>query len=143
MMRMSRSPALTASSTTYWMAGLSTRGSISLGWALVAGRKRVPNPAAGMTALRTAGFIGVRSSAAPHRRPPTRLCFLHPVAATLLGAVEGGVGGGDELGRRESMVGIGGGPDRDGHRDRGAARHEGFGGDDFADLGRQPHRARH
>src|SRR5438105_9304778 len=53
MMRMSRMPARTASSTTYWMAGLSTRGSISLGWALVAGRKRVPRPAAGMTALAT------------------------------------------------------------------------------------------
>src|SRR5580700_5000206 len=35
------------------MMGLSTSGSISLGWALVAGRKRVPNPAAGKTALRT------------------------------------------------------------------------------------------
>src|SRR4029453_17273109 len=33
--------------------GLSTRGSISLGCALVAGRKRVPSPAAGITALRT------------------------------------------------------------------------------------------
>ena len=52
MMRMSRMPARTASSTTYWMAGLSTSGSISLGWALVAGRNRVPRPAAGMTALR-------------------------------------------------------------------------------------------
>ena len=41
----------TASSTTYWMAGLSTTGSISLGVALVAGRKRVPSPAAGMTAF--------------------------------------------------------------------------------------------
>ncbi len=46
-------PARTASSTTYWMAGLSTTGSISLGWALVAGRNRVPRPAAGMTALVT------------------------------------------------------------------------------------------
>src|SRR5580698_7014830 len=35
------------------MMGLSTSGSISLGWALVAGRKRVPSPAAGKTALRT------------------------------------------------------------------------------------------
>src|SRR5437773_1571708 len=51
-------PAATASSITYWMMGLSTRGSISLGWALVAGRKRVPRPAAGNTALRTQGFIG-------------------------------------------------------------------------------------
>src|SRR5712691_9928770 len=46
-------PEATASSTTYWMMGLSTSGSISLGWALVAGRKRVPSPAAGKTALRT------------------------------------------------------------------------------------------
>src|SRR3954452_6281545 len=52
-MRMSLIPARTASSTTYWIAGLSTTGSISLGIALVAGRKRVPSPAAGMTALRT------------------------------------------------------------------------------------------
>src|SRR5688500_17552399 len=49
-------PAATASSITYWMIGLSTRGSISLGWALVAGRNRVPRPAAGKTALRT--FMG-------------------------------------------------------------------------------------
>src|SRR4051794_11892319 len=35
------------------MAGLSTSGSISLGCALVAGRKRVPRPAAGITALVT------------------------------------------------------------------------------------------
>src|SRR5688572_23555844 len=51
MMRMSVSPARTASSTTYWIDGLSTTGSISLGWLFVAGRKRVPSPAAGMTAL--------------------------------------------------------------------------------------------
>src|SRR5918995_4893611 len=54
MMRMSGMPARTASSTTYWIAGLSRSGSISFGWAFVAGRKRVPSPAAGMTALRTA-----------------------------------------------------------------------------------------
>src|SRR5690349_3680848 len=35
------------------MMGLSTKGSISLGCALVAGRKRVPNPAAGKAALQT------------------------------------------------------------------------------------------
>src|SRR3954452_22378759 len=50
-MRTSSRPADTASSTTYWIAGLSTTGSISLGVALVAGRNRVPRPAAGMTAL--------------------------------------------------------------------------------------------
>ena len=37
----------------YWMIGLSRIGSISLGMALVWGRKRVPSPAAAMTALRT------------------------------------------------------------------------------------------
>ncbi len=51
-MMISVQPAATASSTPYWMRGLSTRQSISLGVALVAGRKRVPMPAAGKTALR-------------------------------------------------------------------------------------------
>src|SRR5215210_4458539 len=46
-------PEATASSTPYWMIGLSTSGSISFGCALVAGRNRVPRPAAGKTALRT------------------------------------------------------------------------------------------
>src|SRR5215467_8272814 len=50
-MVMFRTPASTASSMTYWISGLSTRGSISLGWAFVAGRNRVPNPAAGKTAF--------------------------------------------------------------------------------------------
>ena len=50
---------MTASSTTYWMAGLSTTGSISLGVALVAGRKRVPRPAAGTTAFVT--FVAMLS----------------------------------------------------------------------------------
>src|ERR1700731_1077724 len=45
-------PAAMASSTPYWMSGLSTRHSISFGMDLVAGRKRVPIPAAGKTALR-------------------------------------------------------------------------------------------
>jgi len=38
-------------------------GSISLGWALVAGRNRVPNPAAGKTAFRI--FAGIFSSFVP------------------------------------------------------------------------------
>src|SRR3989441_4581320 len=46
-------PALTASSTAYWIKGLAPNGSISLGEAFVAGRKRVPRPAAGMMALET------------------------------------------------------------------------------------------
>ena len=49
-------PAAEASSTAYWISGLSTIGSISFGIALVAGRKRVPSPATGKTALRT-GFM--------------------------------------------------------------------------------------
>src|SRR5687768_4515740 len=49
-------PAATASSITYWMMGLSTRHSISLGCALVAGRKRVPRPAAGKTAFLIRGI---------------------------------------------------------------------------------------
>ena len=47
-------PAASASSTISCSVGTSTIGSISFGIALVAGRKRVPRPAAGMTALRDA-----------------------------------------------------------------------------------------
>src|ERR1035438_4881868 len=46
------------------MIGLSTIGSISLGCALVAGRKRVPSPAAGKTALRTFAGINYQFGAA-------------------------------------------------------------------------------
>src|SRR5579872_2396438 len=56
-MRIWSHPEAIASSTPYWMMGLSTSGSISLGWALVAGKKRVPSPAAGKTALRTLAGI--------------------------------------------------------------------------------------
>src|SRR5215469_14636480 len=49
-------PAASASSTAYWMRGLSTTGSISFGLALVAGRKRVPRPATGNTAVRITDF---------------------------------------------------------------------------------------
>src|SRR3954470_1796849 len=48
---MSVMPAAAASSTAYWMSGLSTTGIISLGLALVTGRKRLPNPATGNTAF--------------------------------------------------------------------------------------------
>src|SRR5436305_12850273 len=50
-------PECIASSTPYWIRGLSTTGSISFGEAFVAGRNRVPSPAAGNTALRTFAFI--------------------------------------------------------------------------------------
>jgi hypothetical protein len=39
------------------MVGVSIIGSISFGWALVAGKKRVPKPAAGITAFFTIIFI--------------------------------------------------------------------------------------
>jgi len=50
-------PAATASSAAYWMSGLSTMGSISFGFALVAGRNRLPMPATGKTALRIGRVI--------------------------------------------------------------------------------------
>ena len=40
-----------ASSTAYWISGLSTTGSISFGIAFVAGRKRVPSPPTGKMAF--------------------------------------------------------------------------------------------
>ena len=65
-------PDATASSTAYWMIGRSTSGIISLGMAFVAGRNRVPKPAAGRTAFRTRTVMGrllvcVISSARPWR----------------------------------------------------------------------------
>src|SRR5438309_10749432 len=68
-----RAPAASASSTAYWISGLSTTGSISFGLALVAGRKRVPRPATGNTAVRMADFelvlIGIlRGPAGPASR---------------------------------------------------------------------------
>src|SRR5882757_4411070 len=61
--------------------GLSTMGSISLGCALVAGRKRVPSPAAGKTALRTFIFMRESSLLQICKLPQGRLgwlCFLIP-----------------------------------------------------------------
>ena len=51
-MSISSIPAATASSMTYWITGRSTSGISSLGTDFEKGRKRVPKPAAGMTALR-------------------------------------------------------------------------------------------
>jgi hypothetical protein len=49
-------PASRASSTTCWINGRSTTGSISFGMAFVAGKNLVPSPATGKTALRM-GFM--------------------------------------------------------------------------------------
>src|ERR1035438_1537098 len=74
-------PECSASSTPYWMMGLSTIGNISLGWALVAGKKRVPSPAAGKTAFRTlAGILYSlvlqRAAWQPTIVFPLALCYL-------------------------------------------------------------------
>src|SRR6266700_829784 len=50
-------PEAIASSTAYWMVGLSISGSTYLDWALVTGRKRVASPAAGKMARRTVGLV--------------------------------------------------------------------------------------
>ena len=46
-----RTPASISSSATYWTTGLRPTGNISLGWLLVAGSRRVPCPATGITAM--------------------------------------------------------------------------------------------
>src|SRR5713226_7876937 len=61
-------PLAIASSTPYWIVGLSTSGSISLGWALVTGRNRVPSPAAGKIAFLTGGIVTVDNLSRGERR---------------------------------------------------------------------------
>src|SRR3982750_2733681 len=104
MTRMSVMPAPTASSTTYWMVGLSITGTISFGWLLVAGRNLVPSPAAGITAFLTLVMGEPWSSAgAPHHR----LGLFVPVAAVLLGPLQGFLGGGQQRPDASPAVGIG------------------------------------
>ena len=86
MNRTSQRPAVAASSTTYWIAGLSTTGSISLGTALVAGRNRVPSPAAGITALRRRAGPGGRLDMAGSLAS-LPLCPLRPRSATAKAAL--------------------------------------------------------
>ena len=62
-------PAATASSTAYWISGLSTMGSISFGLALVAGRNRVPSPATGNTATSMRFFLSLAGIRAPDSGP--------------------------------------------------------------------------
>src|SRR6266446_788744 len=73
-------PEATASSTPYWMIGLSTSGSISFGWGLVAGRNRDPRPATGNTALRPADatFTSVEAPGAGHDARPGSQPFARP-----------------------------------------------------------------
>ncbi len=102
-------PASRASSTAYWISGVSTIGSSSLGIALVAGRKRVPSPATGNTALRigfrllittgqyeawrhavngaTRTFAGLRALAARRERMVTSCCSKQlPSACSVMSA---------------------------------------------------------
>src|SRR5712672_234664 len=78
-MMMCSMPEATHSSATYWICGLSTTVSISFGCALVAGRNRVPRPAAGSTALRTLLRLLVR--------PPTRAELGVTEALLVIGSV--------------------------------------------------------
>src|SRR5882757_8667143 len=68
-------PASLASSTTYWISGLSTMVSISFGIALVAGRTRVPSPATGNTALRI--FMGSRGPCYREKQKMRKVLRLH------------------------------------------------------------------
>src|SRR5881409_3519554 len=76
---MSVIPAAAASSTAYWISGLSTTGSISFGLALVTGKKRLPRPATGNTALVTL------PSAMDH---VLELLFIEKTNAEFVGLVE-------------------------------------------------------
>src|SRR5215471_7131914 len=82
------SPEATASSITYWMIGLSTSGSISFGCAFVAGRKRVPRPAAGKTALRILRGEGIDGSYHAACEGPVRCVLSCPVMLDLKFVVE-------------------------------------------------------
>ena len=77
MMASSTSSGSSASSTTYWITGLSSTGSISLGMHLVPGRKRVPRPAAGMIAfmLFKDPFAGAHAPHACGTQPQTKLRY--------------------------------------------------------------------
>src|SRR6185436_12678796 len=68
-------PASLASSTTYWISGLSTMVNISFGIALVAGRTRVPSPATGNTALRI--FMGSRGPCYREKQKMRNVLRLH------------------------------------------------------------------
>src|SRR5258708_4328270 len=124
-MRMSVMPAPTASSITYWIVGLSTTGSISFGCALVAGRNRVPSPAAGMTALVTAmvglskGCRSLRSDSSGEQYLETELfCADHSITAARLGFVHRLICSIDQSLLRQTMFGVRGVADGNGDLDR-------------------------
>src|SRR3954463_12134527 len=99
-MRTSSRPADAASSTTYWIAGLSTTGSISLGVAFVAGRNLVPRPAAGMTALLTRWLMAATLT---RLRDDRVRCHPPPITAAGFGGVERIVSRAHDRGRRVTV----------------------------------------
>src|SRR5262245_47937478 len=136
-MMISDRPEATASSTTYWIVGLSTRGSISLGCALVAGRNRVPSPAAGKTALRTL-MRGLLSGANRGPLLPVE-CFLD---ATSQLALDGLASLGGHAGR-ESQQHVAATPSNDTLRFRPVQRARRLAGPGGAHLGQDRQRLRH
>src|SRR5208337_603424 len=103
-MMMCSMPEATHSSATYWICGLSTTASISLGCAFVAGRKRVPRPAAGNTALRIRFFMLLLSL------PQLLRFLLHALGQLLLvrGELPGDAIVGESKHLRRQNAGIGG-----------------------------------
>src|SRR5580765_2611676 len=88
---MSVMPAAAASSTAYWMSGLSTTGIISLGLALVTGRKRLPKPATGNTAFLSLGI------SAPQEFAQLRLVDHRYAQALRPLELGSGLGAGDDI----------------------------------------------
>src|SRR3954471_17133972 len=109
--RTSSRPARAHSSTTYWIAGLSTTGSISLGVAFVAGRNLVPRPAAGMTALVTRWLMAATLT---RLRDDRVRCHPPPITAAGFGGVERIVSRAHDRGRGVAV----GGQARDSGRQR-------------------------
>src|SRR5687768_14180310 len=89
-------PAAAASSTAYWMSGLSTIGSISFGLALVTGRNRLPKPATGKTAFLS---LGMRSELLQQLEKATLVEHLYAEAARLVELRAGVFAGDQEIGR--------------------------------------------
>src|SRR6266545_687106 len=83
-----RTPERASSSTTYCTTGLRPTGSISLGWLLVEGSRRVPWPATG-TMARSIGIKQAyqvrcikRSADAPSLEGASALRLTHPTTTT-------------------------------------------------------------
>src|SRR6266446_8980657 len=114
-------PAFTASSTISWMVGVSTMGSISFGTALVAGRNRVPRPAAGMTTLRKGCFMAAGKVAKGSDAGQPGYCRVHAMYTWIVARHGRRAGGQPRPGSRLPVAGQRGhaAGDLDGRRARG------------------------